>query len=89
MANRISYFFNLRGPSMTIDTGCSGSLVSVHLAAQSLRSGESSLVTSFHIVFSLLLLVLTLLGHRSGSWADLDAKYNHANDGPQLSQPGW
>lgn len=45
MANRISYYFNLHGPSMTIDTGCSGSLVSVHLAAQSLRSGESSLVS--------------------------------------------
>ncbi|EEU47356.1 uncharacterized protein NECHADRAFT_91827 [Fusarium vanettenii 77-13-4] len=43
MANRISHFFNLHGPSMTIDTGCSGSLVSVHLAAQSLRYGESSL----------------------------------------------
>ncbi|OAR02799.1 hypothetical protein LLEC1_00193 [Akanthomyces lecanii] len=43
MANRISYYFNLHGPSMTLDTGCSGSLVSVHLAAQSLRSGESSL----------------------------------------------
>ncbi|ODA83334.1 hypothetical protein RJ55_01847 [Drechmeria coniospora] len=43
MANRISHFFNFHGPSMTIDTGCSGSLVSVHLAAQSLRSGESSL----------------------------------------------
>ncbi|KAF4450830.1 putative polyketide synthase [Fusarium austroafricanum] len=43
MANRISYFFNLHGPSMTIDTGCSGSLVSVHLAAQSLRAKETSL----------------------------------------------
>ncbi|UNI24086.1 Type I Iterative PKS [Purpureocillium takamizusanense] len=43
MANRISHFFNFHGPSMTLDTGCSGSLVSVHLAAQSLRSGESSL----------------------------------------------
>ncbi|KFA73795.1 hypothetical protein S40288_03178 [Stachybotrys chartarum IBT 40288] len=43
MANRISYFFNLHGPSMTIDTGCSGSLVSVHMAAQGLRSGETSL----------------------------------------------
>ncbi|KAM0190326.1 hypothetical protein ACHAPI_009447, partial [Fusarium lateritium] len=43
MANRISYFFNLHGPSMTIDTGCSGSLVSIHLAAQSLRTKESSL----------------------------------------------
>ncbi|KAJ6443902.1 polyketide synthase [Purpureocillium lavendulum] len=43
MANRISHFFNFHGPSMTLDTGCSGSLVSVHLAAQSLRNGESSL----------------------------------------------
>ncbi|POR33277.1 Polyketide synthase [Tolypocladium paradoxum] len=43
MANRISYFFNFHGPSVTLDTGCSGSLVSVHLAAQSLRNGESSL----------------------------------------------
>lgn len=45
MANRISHFFNFHGPSMTLDTGCSGSLVSVHLAAQSLRNGESSLVS--------------------------------------------
>ncbi|KAK2608454.1 hypothetical protein QQS21_003024 [Conoideocrella luteorostrata] len=43
MANRISYFYNLHGPSMTIDTGCSGSLVSVHLGAQSLRNRESSI----------------------------------------------
>ncbi|KAH7316499.1 hypothetical protein B0I35DRAFT_479336 [Stachybotrys elegans] len=43
MANRLSYFFNLRGPSMTLDTGCSGSLVSVHLGAQCLRNGESSI----------------------------------------------
>ncbi|KAG8408831.1 Type I Iterative PKS [Metarhizium acridum] len=43
MANRISYFFNFHGPSVTVDTGCSGSLVSVHLAAQSLRNRESSL----------------------------------------------
>ncbi|KAL7923395.1 polyketide synthase-like protein [Trichoderma austrokoningii] len=43
MSNRISYFFNLHGPSMTVDTGCSSSLVAVHLAAQSLRTGETSL----------------------------------------------
>ncbi|KAL7805464.1 polyketide synthase [Trichoderma aethiopicum] len=43
MSNRISYFYNLHGPSMTVDTGCSSSLVAVHLAAQSLRSGEASL----------------------------------------------
>ncbi|KAF4595264.1 polyketide synthase [Ophiocordyceps camponoti-floridani] len=43
MANRISHFFNFHGPSMTIDTGCSGSLVSIHLAVQTLRNRESSL----------------------------------------------
>lgn len=42
-ANRLSYVFDLRGPSMAVDTACSSSLVSVHLAAQSLRSGESDL----------------------------------------------
>jgi phthiocerol/phenolphthiocerol synthesis type-I polyketide synthase A len=43
IANRVSYFFDLRGPSVTVDTACSSSLVAVHLACQSLRSGDSNL----------------------------------------------
>ena len=39
-AGRLSYILGLNGPSMAIDTSCSSSLVSIHLACQSLRLGE-------------------------------------------------
>jgi acyl transferase domain-containing protein/acyl carrier protein len=42
-ASRLAYVLDLQGPSMAIDTACSSSLVAIHLACQSLRSGETSL----------------------------------------------
>jgi polyketide synthase 13 len=41
--NRVSYFFDFRGPSVSIDTACSSTLVAVHEAVQALRGGEADL----------------------------------------------
>ncbi|PYH41102.1 beta-ketoacyl [acyl carrier protein] synthase domain-containing protein [Aspergillus saccharolyticus JOP 1030-1] len=43
IANRVSHFFDLRGPSVMVDTGCSTTLTLLHLACQNLRAGESEM----------------------------------------------
>jgi acyl transferase domain-containing protein len=40
---RISYTFDLQGPCLTLDTGCSGGMMAINLACQSLRLGESTM----------------------------------------------
>ncbi|WYZ36704.1 hypothetical protein EsH8_II_000210 [Colletotrichum jinshuiense] len=52
-SNRLSWFYNLRGPSMTIDTACSSSLTAFHLACQSIRTGEAemSVVAGANLMF--------------------------------------
>ncbi|KAJ5374170.1 hypothetical protein N7517_006176 [Penicillium concentricum] len=51
IANRVSHFFDFRGPSITIDTACSSGLTAIHLACQSLRSGDApyAIVTAAHL----------------------------------------
>lgn len=44
LANRVSWFFDLRGPSVMMDTACSSSLTALHLATQAMRSGECGMV---------------------------------------------
>ncbi|PKM52637.1 MAG: hypothetical protein CVV02_00435 [Firmicutes bacterium HGW-Firmicutes-7] len=43
VANRVSYYLNLRGPSIALDTMCSSSITAVHLACESIKRGESDL----------------------------------------------
>ncbi|MDR7907394.1 type I polyketide synthase [Bacillus velezensis] len=43
IANRVSYYFHLKGPSLALDTMCSSSLTSIHYACQSIHCGESDM----------------------------------------------
>lgn len=45
LSNRISWFYDLQGPSITLDTACSSSLNALHLACQGLRSRETNMVS--------------------------------------------
>lgn len=68
MSGRLSHFLDLRGPSLSIDTASSASLVAVHQACESLRSGESELAISGGV--NLVLSPKTTIGFcRSGALA--------------------
>lgn len=65
-ANRISYVFDLKGPSLAVDTACSSSLVAIHLACQSLWTNESSMALAGGV--NLLLLPTVSLGFARGGF---------------------
>src|SRR4051812_18040510 len=44
LSNRLSWFFNLHGPSITVDTACSSSMVALDLSCNALRSGSADMV---------------------------------------------
>ncbi|MCP4020984.1 MAG: amino acid adenylation domain-containing protein, partial [Desulfobacteraceae bacterium] len=46
MANRVSYFFDFKGPSIAVDTMCSSSLISIHMACESLRKKECKMAVA-------------------------------------------
>jgi phthiocerol/phenolphthiocerol synthesis type-I polyketide synthase C len=54
LSNRISYAFDLRGPSFTVDTACSSSLVALHQAAEALRTGrvDTAIVAGINVIAS-------------------------------------
>lgn len=54
ISNRLSYFFDLHGPCVTVDTACSGSLVALHLGCRSLQTGDAkcSVVAGVNVILS-------------------------------------
>ena len=54
LANRLSYIYDLKGPSFSVDTACSSGLTALHLACQSLRAGETrqSIVGGVYVMLS-------------------------------------
>lgn len=53
IANRVSYFCNFHGPSMAVDTLCSSSMTALHLALESIHSGESEVAIAGGVNLSL------------------------------------
>ncbi|KAH6857080.1 hypothetical protein B0I37DRAFT_301053 [Chaetomium sp. MPI-CAGE-AT-0009] len=80
-SNRLSHFFDLRGPSMSVDTGCSTTLTALHQGCQSLKTGESdmSIVGGANVMFNpdmfLAMSSMTLISKDGKSYA-FDSRAN-------------
>ncbi len=72
VANRVSYFYDFRGPSIALDTACSSSLVAVHQAVRSLREGESEIALAGGV--NMLLAPPATLGFDEGGVLTADGK---------------
>lgn len=71
-ANRISYSFDFKGPSLAVDTACSSSLVAVHLACQSIWTGESALALAGGV--NMLLLPTIMVGFSKGGFMSSEGR---------------
>ncbi|MFE6775903.1 SDR family NAD(P)-dependent oxidoreductase [Streptomyces sp. NPDC057702] len=86
IANRVSYFMNLHGPSMAVDTMCSSSLTTIHLGCESIRRGESDMVIAGGVNLTVHPNKLILLSQ--GNFASTDGRCRSFGAGGDGYVPG-
>ncbi len=86
IANRISYYFNFKGPSIGLDTMCSSSLTAIHLAAESIKRGESEMAIAGGVNLSIHPYKYLLLSHRR--FASTDGRCRSFGEGGDGYVPG-
>ncbi|MBO0856879.1 MAG: SDR family NAD(P)-dependent oxidoreductase, partial [Chloracidobacterium sp.] len=84
--NRVSYYFNLRGPSIALDTLCSSSLTAIHLACESIRSGECEMAIAGGV--NLTLHPNKYLTLSQGKFASTDGRCRSFGEGGDGYVPG-
>nr|QZA73306.1 type I polyketide synthase [Streptomyces sp.] len=86
IANRVSYVFDLHGPSLAVDTMCSSSLTALHLACQSLRTGGCEMAVAGGVNLSLHPNKFLMLG--SGKYASSNGRCESFGQGGDGYVPG-
>jgi polyketide synthase 12 len=78
VANRVSYLFDLRGPSMALDTACSSALYALHHACRAIWSGDATMALAGGV--NLMLKPETTIGFSKGGYLSKDAECRAFSD---------